>query len=86
MRIWVCPLGCPLAARTSCGLPWSDAVRSQSTCRGLRPGGGRNERASELAGVGPDPGATDGARLRGDDRADVREAGEWQPNKAGDKR
>jgi hypothetical protein len=25
MRIWICPLGCPVAARTAYGLPWSDA-------------------------------------------------------------
>jgi hypothetical protein len=25
MRIWACPLGCPVAARTAYGLPWSEA-------------------------------------------------------------
>ena len=25
MRIWICPVGCPVAARTAYGSPWSEA-------------------------------------------------------------
>jgi hypothetical protein len=59
MRIWGCPLGCPVAARTSDGLASSEVLLDTASAPTLRPQGGRNEWAGELAAVGPDPGATD---------------------------
>jgi hypothetical protein len=37
MRIWGCPVGCPVAAQTAYGLPWSEAGLSALSAATFTP-------------------------------------------------